>query len=37
MAHPGVVILDGRVLGEEEREVKVAVDVKEGELMMCDK
>ena len=35
--HLGVATLDGRVLGEEEREVRVAVLVREGELMMCGK
>ena len=34
VAHPGVATLDGRVSGDEVREVKVAVDVSEGELMM---
>ena len=34
VVHPGVATLDGRVLGEEVREVKVAVDVRDGELMM---
>ena len=33
VAHPGVATLDGRVSGEEVREAKVAVDVKDGELM----
>ena len=32
--HPGVAMVDGRVSGDEVREVKVAVDVSEGELMM---
>ena len=36
VVHPGVATLDGRVSGEEEREVKVAVDVRERELMMFD-
>ena len=36
VVHPGVVTLDRRVSGEEVREVRVAVDVKEGELMMVD-
>ena len=36
VAHPGVATLDGRVSGEEVREVKVAVEVREGELMMFD-
>ena len=31
--HPGVVILEGRVLEDEEQEVKVAVLVREGELI----
>ena len=31
--HLGVATLEGRVLGEEEREVRVAVDVMDGELM----
>ena len=34
--HPGVVILDGKVSRDEERDVKVAVDVKEGEFMLCN-
>ena len=34
VVHPGVAMLDGRVSGEEVREVKVAMDVKKGELMM---
>ena len=36
VVHPGVAMLDGRVLGEEVREVKVAVNVRDGELMMFD-
>ena len=36
VAHPGVATLDGRVSGEEVQEVKVAVEVREGELMMFD-
>ena len=36
VAHPGVAMLDGRVSGDEVRDVKVAVDVKEGELMLFD-
>ena len=36
MVHQGVVMLDGRVSGEEDREAKVAVEVKDGELMMFD-
>ena len=35
VAHPGVAMLDGRVSGDEVREVKVAVVVSEGELMTC--
>ena len=34
VAHPGVATFEGRVLGDEVREVKVVVDVSEGELMM---
>ena len=34
MVHLGVATLEGRVLGDEEREGRVVVDVKEGELMM---
>ena len=34
--HLGVAMLDGGVLGEEEQEVKVVVDVGEGELMIFD-
>ena len=34
VVHPGVATLDGRVSGEEVREVKVAVEVRDGELMM---
>ena len=34
MVHPGVATLDGRVVGDEEWEVKVTVDVREGELML---
>ena len=37
MVHPGVVTLEGRVFGDKERDVRVAVDIKEGELMMFDK
>ena len=33
VAHPGVATLDGRVSGEEVREVKVAVEVRDGELI----
>ena len=36
VAHPGVATLDGRVSREEVREVKVAVEIREGELMMFD-
>ena len=36
VAHPGVATLDGGVSGEEVQEVKVAVEVREGEFMMCD-
>ena len=36
VAHPGVATLDGRVSGEEVREVKVAVEVRDGELMAFD-
>ena len=35
--YPGVTTTDRRVSGEEEREVKVVVAVKEGELIVCDK
>ena len=34
VAHPGVAMLDGTVSGEEEQEVRLAVDVKDGEFMM---
>ena len=34
--HPRVATMDGRVSGDEEREVRVAVDVKEEELISCD-
>ena len=34
VAHPGVATLDGRVSGDEVRDVKVTVEVKEGELML---
>ena len=37
VTHPGVATLDGRVSGDEVQDVKVAVEVKEGELMMFDK
>ena len=33
VVHPGVATLDRRVAGDEEREVRVAVDVKDRELM----
>ena len=36
VAHPGVATLDGRVSGDEVREVRVAVEVRDGELMMSD-
>ena len=36
VTHPGVATLDGRVSGDEVQEVRVAVDVGEGELMMFD-
>ena len=36
VAHPGVATLDRRVSGEEVQEVRVAVDVKDRELMICD-
>ena len=34
VVHPGVATLEGRVFGDEERDIKVAVEVKEGELMI---
>ena len=34
VVHPGVAMLDGRVSDEEVREVKVAVVVRDGELMI---
>ena len=34
VAHPGVAMLDGKVLGDEVRDVAVAVEAKDGELMM---
>ena len=37
VTYPGVATLDRRVLGEEEREVRIMVDVQDGELMMFDK
>ena len=37
MVHLGVVTLEGRVSGEEDQEVKVAIDVKEGELIVFNK
>ena len=37
VVHPGVATLEGRVAGEEVQEVKVAVEVSEGELMMCNR
>ena len=36
VAHPGVATLDRRVSGEEMQEVKVVVEVSNGELMICD-
>ena len=36
VAHLEVATLDGRVLGEEEREVRVMMDVKDGELMIFE-
>ena len=35
VTHPGVATLDGRVSGDEVREVRVAVEVKDGELILC--
>ena len=35
VVHPGVAMLEGRVFREEEQEVKVAVDVRDRELIMC--
>ena len=32
--HPGVMMFDGKVVGDEGQEDRVAVNVKEGELMM---
>ena len=37
VVHPGVAMLEGRVSGEDVREVKVVVDVRDGELMVFDK
>ena len=37
VVHPGVATLEGRVSGEEVQEVKVVVDVKDGELMLVDR
>ena len=34
--HSGVAMLDGRVAGDKGQEDKVAVDVSEGEFMICD-
>ena len=34
--HPGVVMLEGRVLGDEERDIRVVVVVREGELILYD-
>ena len=31
-----MVTLDGRVLRDKEREVRVVVDIKEGEFILCD-
>ena len=36
VAHPGVATLDGRVSGDEVRDGKVAVEVKDGELIVFD-
>ena len=36
VAHPGVATLDGRVSGDEVRDVKVTVEVKDGELILSD-
>ena len=36
VVHPGVATLDGRVAGDERQEDKVAVEVRVGELMMCN-
>ena len=37
VAHLGVATLEERVLGDKDRDVKIVVDVKDGELMMCNK
>ena len=34
VVHPGVATLEGRVFGEEEQEVKMAVDVKDREFIV---
>ena len=36
MVHLGVATLEGRVLRDKEQEVKIAVDVKKGKLMVFD-
>ena len=36
VVHLGVAMVEGRVFGDEEWEVRVAVDVKEGELMIFE-
>ena len=36
VVHPGVATLDGRVVEDVGQEDRVAVDVREEELMMCD-
>ena len=36
VVHLEVATLEGRVSGDEEREAKIAADIGEGELMMCD-
>ena len=36
VVHPEVAVLEGRVFRKEDQEVRVAVDVREGELMMFD-
>ena len=37
MPHPGVVTLDGRVVGDKVEEDSIVVEVSGGELMMCNK
>ena len=32
----GVAMTDGRVSGDEERDIKVAKEVREGEVIVCD-